>query len=80
MVYSNVSGMAVVKNATKGKQKKRVEPAPKADTDASQWLKGTNANFGDARAKPRAKPRAAAAEPAVVSTTPTVVTEAPKAK
>ena len=75
-MYSNVSGMAVVKNATKGKQKKRVEPAPKADTDASQWLKGTNANFGDARAKPRA----VAAEPAVVSTTTTVVTEATKAK
>lgn len=78
MVYSNVAGMAVVKNATKGKPKKRAEPAPKADTDASQWLKGTNVNFGDARAKPRGKARVAAAEPVV--TTTTTVTEVSKAK
>ncbi|KAK9837035.1 hypothetical protein WJX81_008506 [Elliptochloris bilobata] len=63
VVYSNVAGMAVVKNATKGKQKKKADPAPKVDTDGSEWLKGTNVNFGDAKAKQRPKTRVVA-EPA----------------
>ena len=77
-MYSNVASMAMVKNATKGKPKKKVELAPKAETDSSQWLKGTNVNFNDPKAKPRAKPRVAA--PAVVAEPAVVVAEVPKVK
>lgn len=55
VVYSNVVNTVLVKNATKGKPKKKVELALKAEkTDGSEWLKGTNVNFGDAKAKQRA--------------------------
>ena len=66
VVYSNVVNTVLVKNATKGKQKKKVEPAPKAEkADGSEWLKGTNVNFGDAKAKQRAaKARVVVASPA----------------
>ena len=66
VVYSNVVNTVLVRNATKGKQKKKVELAPRAEkTDGSEWLKGTNVNFGDAKAKQRAtKARVVAATPA----------------
>ena len=67
-MYSNVVNTTMVKNATKGKQKKKVEPAPNAEkADGSEWLKGTNVNFGDAKAKQRAKTREVAAEPAAAA-------------
>lgn len=66
VVYSNVVNTVLVKNATKGKPKKKVELAPKAEkTDGSEWLKGTNVNFGDAKSKQRAtKARVVVVNPA----------------